>query len=346
GAALAWFKSYLFERFQSVTLSNDMSQQSPLSFGVPQGSVLGPVLFVLYTKPLTFLTASHSVSSQSFADDTQLQNSCPSSELHANIQTVQSCILDVKTWMVQNKLKLNDEKTEVLLLKSKATCLPSPEPICMQVGCHSVNFTSSARNLGFTITSDMSLDKHVSNICRSAYFEIRKISSIRHLLTMEASKTLVCAFVLSRLDYCNSLLFSCPKYLLNKLQKVQNAAARLVLKARKRQHASPLLKSLHWLPVNLRVQYKILVLCHTYFSGCLPVYLSHLLSVYTPARQLRSSSDTRLLLVPRTRTKTFGNRSFSHSAPSLWNSLPYQLRHIESTETFKKTLKTHLFTTF
>ncbi|MCP3849467.1 MAG: reverse transcriptase family protein, partial [Gammaproteobacteria bacterium] len=142
GAALAWFKSYLFERFQSVTLSNDMSQQSPLSFGVPQGSVLGPVLFVLYTKPLTFLTASHSVSSQSFADDTQLQNSCPPSELHDNIQTVQSCILDVKTWMVQNKLKLNDEKTEVLLLKSKATCLPSPEPICMQVGCHSVNFTS------------------------------------------------------------------------------------------------------------------------------------------------------------------------------------------------------------
>jgi len=293
-----------------------------------------------------FLTTSHSVSSQSFADDTQLYDSCPPSKLHDSIQTVQSCILDVKTWMVQNKLRLNDEKTEVLLLKSKATCLPPPEPICMQVGSHAVNFASSARNLGFIITPDMSIDKQVSNICRSAYFEIRRISSIRPLLTMEATKTLVCAFVLSRLDYCNSLLYSCPKYHINKLQKVQNAAARLVLRARKRQHATPLLKTLHWLPVDLRVQYKLLVLCHNYFSGCLPVYLSHLLSVYTPARQLRSSSDTRLLLVPRIRTKTFGNRSFSHSAPSLWNSLPYELRHIKTTETFKRTLKTHLFSTF
>ena len=102
---------------------------------------------------------------------------------------------------------------------------------------------------------------HVSNLVRSVNFELRRISSIRHLLSTDATTTLVSAF-LSRLDYCNSLLFGCPKYFLNKLQKVQNNAARLVLRVFKTDHISPHLASLHWLPIDSRIQYKLSSLCY------------------------------------------------------------------------------------
>ena len=139
---------------------------------------------------------------------------------------------------------------------------------------------------------------------------ISQISYFRRYLTVTATKTLVCALVLSRLDYCNSLLAGSPKHIIDKLQKVQNAAARLVFRAKKRDHITPLLHSLHWLPVQARIDYKLSVLCHNFFSDSCPSYLADLLSVYSPSRTLRSSADTRTLKVPVTRTKTYGQRSF------------------------------------
>ena len=122
------------------------------------------------------------------------------------------------------------------------------------------------------------MENHVTNICRSAYIEIRRISNIRHYLTTDATKTLLCAFVLSKLDYCNSLLSGSPKHLLDKLQKVQNSAATLVFKALKHEHIKPLLQKLHWLPVVSRIQYKVATLCYNSFTESYPVYLSELLT--------------------------------------------------------------------
>ena len=154
------------------------------------------------------------------------------------------------------------------------------------------------------------MDKHVTNICRSAYAELRRIGSIRHLLTVNASRTLLSAFVLSKLDYCNSLCGS-PQFILDKLQRVQNSAASLVMKPRKCDHVQPLLRSLHWLPVHSRIDYKISTLCFNTFTNSFPVYTAQLLSVYTPSRHLHSSSDTRTLRIPFIKTKSFGQRAFS-----------------------------------
>ena len=241
------------------------------------------------------------------------------------------------------KLKLNDDKTEALLIKKKTDRSLVPLPTSIQVGSASIAFSSHARNLGFTVSSDMSLDKHVSNIARSAYFEIHRISTIRKYLSVQVTNTLACAFVLSKLDYCNILLAGSPLYLINKLQKVQNSAARLVLKASKRNHATPLLKTLHWLPIQSRINYKLSTLCFNFFSGSSPSYISDLLSVYTPSRQLRSSSDHRLLCIPRIRSRTYGERTFSFRAATQWNSLPFDLRHSETLPSFKRALKTYLF---
>ena len=127
---------------------------------------------------------------------------------------------------------------------------------------------------------------HVLNLIRTTNFELRRINSIRHYLSVQATKTLVSAFVLSRLDYCNSLLFGCPPYLLNRLQKLQNNAARLILKAPETDHITPHLRTLHWLPIDARIKYKLFSLYFDTITPPGPVYFSDLLKIYTPPRQL------------------------------------------------------------
>ena len=342
GLALSWFKSYLTNRSQSVIIENQKSKSQSLQFGVPQGSVLGPILFLMYTKPLLNSVDQQNILNQSFADDTQLYKSSTPSEVSLSINNIQTCIQGVRGWMTDNRLKLNDDKTEALLFHTKNSFTSSPKPDSIQVGSTTIPFSPSARNLGFIITEDMNLDAHITQTCRTAYSAIRQISTIRHYLSVSATKTLVCAFVLSRLDYCNSLLSGCPQYIIKKLDKVQNSAARLIMQARKHDHITPILRQLHWLPVQARIEYKIAVLCHNFFSDSSPHYLSSCLSVYVPRRSLRSSDDSRILQTSRFRTK-LGNRSFSCSAPQVWNALPFSIRHITSSNSFKTALKTHLF---
>ena len=155
--------------------------------------------------------------------------------------------------------------------------------------------------------------------------------------------SIICAFILSRLAYCNCLLAGCPQFLIDRLQKVQNAAARLICRAKKLDHVQPILLSLHWLPIRARIQYKISTFCFNVITGTGPQYLSELLHLYTPSRDLRSSADTLILKIPRSNSKTFGQRSFSRVGPSTWNGLPYTLRHSDSQTSFRQALKTHLF---
>ena len=187
------------------------------------------------------------------------------------------------------------------------------------------------------------MQPHVLNVVRAANFELRRISSIRHLLSTQATITLISAFVLSRLDYCNSLLFGCPQSLISQLQRVQNNAARLILKLPKSDHISHHLASLHWLPVTSRIQYKISTIVFNTLRFNSPLYLSNLLSLYVPARSLRSSADKSTLCPPSVRTVTFGHKSFFHSAPTVWNSLPLSVRSSDSVISFKGSVKTHLF---
>ena len=341
---LSWISSYLSNRIQTVTTNKYSFQSSVLEFGVPQGSVLGPVLFLLYTKPISSVTLNHSISSQSFADDTQLQNSCSLNSLQENIHNMQDCISDIKAWMTSNKLRLNDDKTEVLFIHSNRQNIPDTTPSSICVGQSDVSFSSQARNLGVTMTDTLSMDKHITNICRSANIELRRIASIRHLLTIDSTKTLVHSLVLSKLDYCNSLLSNIPKVQIDRLQKIQNSAARIIFRAKKSDHVQPLLQKLHWLPIHARIQYKIATLCFKSITEPhFPIYLSELLHLSKPTRTLRSSQDTRIFTVPRTRKATFGDRSFSVYAPSLWNSLPSYVRHSKTLSNFKTSLKTHLF---
>ena len=337
--ALNWIISYLTERTQTVCVQDRYSDSSLLRYGVPQGSVLGPVLFVLYASPVSDVISRHAMSHESFADDTQLHQSAPIAEIDSLISQAQDCIADLKNWMTTNKLQLNDDKTELMFVtKSNHPDLPS----AVTINDCSVSISTSVRSLGVILDQSLSFEKQVSNICKIAYLELRRISSVRHLLSTDATKTLICAFVLSRIDYCNSLLAGLPKYLIERLQRIQNHAARVVCRAGKYDHTSPLLHSLHWLSVSNRISYKISTLTFSSLFENGPSYLSDLLQIYTPSRQLRSCADDRILRQSQFRTKT-GERSFSFQAPAVWNKLPYSLRHSDSISSFKAKLKTHLF---
>ena len=212
---------------------------------------------------------THSVSKQSFADDTQLLQSRSPDQIHATVLTTQTCISEVMAWMTQNKLKLNDDKTETFLRKSDRTNFPDAQPTSLRVSTADIPFMTCVRNLGFMISDKMTCDKRVSTVCRSAYVAIRCTSSIRQCLTVEATATLACAFEKQstglnfKLDYCNSPLSS-PLYLLSRLQKGQNSAAKIVFKARKRGHVEPLLQTLYWLSVQTRIDNQLPIICHNF----------------------------------------------------------------------------------
>ena len=234
------------------------------------------------------------------------------------------------------------EKTEFLIIGQKNSTSSNLEYCLTLDGC-SVKSSSSVRNLGVLFDTNLSFESHVSSICKTAFYHLKNISKLRHMLSMQNAEQLVHAFMTSRLDYCNALLGGCPARLINKLQLVQNAAARVLTRTRKYDHISPVLATLHWLPIKHRIHFKILLITYKAPNGLAPQYLSELLTHYTPSRLLRSQNSGQLI-IPRISKSTAGGRSFSYLAPKLWNSLPSIVREADTLCQFKSRLKTHLFT--
>jgi len=326
-------------------VNNYRSTPSPLKYGVPQGSVLGPVLFTMYMQPLGSVINVFRHLYHFFADDSQLHNSAPPSEVPDLARDMSECISSVANWMDANKLKMNDDKTEFILIGSRSR-LQQTSILSMSISDREIEFSKSVRNLGVHLDQSLSMETQINTLCKALNFHLRRLGKIRQYLTIDATNKLAVSFILSRLDYCNSLLVGLPDDKPFRLQRIQNNAARLVLRQPRHSSASTALKTLHWLPVKARIDYKVASLCfHCLHTDSCPTYLSELLCPYQPARSLRSQ-DAALLSVPKYLLKSFGRRSFSVFAPTLWNSLPFDLRHTQSLAVFKKNLKTYLFTKY
>ena len=179
-------------------------------------------------------------------------------------------------------------------------------------------------------------------ICQASFYHLRNISKIRRYLSQDTTEILIHAYITSKLNNCNSLLYGLPTYMINKLQIIQNAAARIVTFTKKTDHITPVLCKLHWLPVQYRIIFKILLLLYKGLNGLAPAYISELLHYRTSSRLPRSASQT-LLSIPRTSLKTYGDRAFSAAGPKLWNELPFSLRSSNTLAVFKRDLKTYLF---
>ena len=245
--------------------------------------------------------------------------------------------------MKNNCLKLNDGKTDFILFGSKHM-LDKLSDIHINIGSSTIAPVKQVRNLGFIMDASMTLSSHISSIVKSASFQVRNLGRIRKFLDSKTTEQLVHAFITSRLDIGNSLLHGLTKEQIHRLQLIQNTAARLVTRTKRSSHITPILFDLHWLPVHLRIQYKLLLLTYRAVNGLAPAYITELLDLYKPSRSgLRSTSKN--LLVMKKSYRSWGDRAFTIAAPRLWNSLPDHIRACSSLSSFKTGLKTHLMCT-
>ena len=331
GDVHAWLTSYLRNRTNVVRVKSGVSQLNTITTGVPQGSVLGPILFNAYVAPLAKLLQQRNMQHHMYADDTQLYVTFTPSEHTQALEQMEASVREVKIWLCDNRLVLNENKSEAIVIRSPNMRTPitiSRVNICGQL----VDTESVIRDLGFVMDDHLSMASQVSNICRTAYYHLSRIAKIRHSLTTSVCKSLIHGLVTSRLDYGNAMLFGIADRLLHRLEMVQRSAARIVMQIRRgdRQSMTTILQRLHWLSVKKRIEYKILVLVHKAIYKGQPVYLASLLNQHTPKRCLRSSSGL-LLDVPQINLERFRRRAFACAGPTLWNNLPTKLRVNETT---------------
>ena len=281
-------------------------KEHQLPFFVPQGSVVGPVLYNAYASTLQHVVQSP-IKLYGFADDHTIKDSfMPDNIIDSEsyvITTVESCITSIKHWMDGNRLKMNSAKTDLILIgsrqqlvKCKTTSILADDEI--------VQRSLIIKYLGALIDERLSFKQFINSKCRMAMWNLQKLKAIRNVLTDDACKTLISALVLLHLDYANVILIGLPEVDIKKMQIVQNMAAKLVLNCSTMESLICCLRNLHWLPIRARIEHKLLTMTYKCLIGEAPDYLSDLLSVITESRRmLRSSNKYKQLVVPRVKKK-------------------------------------------
>ena len=246
-----------------------------MTSGVPQGSVLGPILFLIYTAEVVLMVRKHGFNVHAYADDLQIYDHTAPSGMAGLLQRMAVCIEDVSTWMSSNRLCLNPSKTELIWLGSSRRLHNCATDTEMSIPGSLIRPVDSVRDLGVLIDSGLTLSDHVNKVAALCYFHIRQLRIVRRTLTDEVAHTLVRALILNRIDYCNSILASSPKYLTEKLQSVLRVATRLVLRLPSCSLVSASMRDqLHWLSVESRVKFKLALLAYKSVHGLAPEYLS------------------------------------------------------------------------
>ena len=336
GTVLKWFESFLRGRSQRVRIGEVISDDIVIMFGVPQGSVLGPVLFNIYIRSIYNIVENHGFNILGYADDHQIYKTFqPQTQKHVLSSDLQECFSLISKWMTQFYLQLNASKTQIIVF--------GPPNVLKQIHINGVNFAegttirfvSTVNNLGFRMDSNLNMRNQIMETKRRCFRTIRDIQRIRSLLTFDQLKMVVNSLVVSCLDYCNSMYYGINESDLQQLQIIQNAAAKVIYGKYKYDHIDDDLEDLHWLNIRKRIIFKICLLVFKSLNGIAPEYLQQLIS-YLP------HGHTLKLQVPKS-DSTYGKRSFSSVGPRIWNKLPPKVTENYNIIRFKSDLKTFLF---
>ena len=316
--ASCWIRSYLDGRTQCLRYNGSVSISSTIVSGVPQGSVLGPIFFLLYTSDVFDIALLQGFRIHGYADDLQLYQHCLPSDVDSLNTRFIGCIEAIQGWMSRNRLKFNASKTEVMWLGSSRRIVNVSFPVVTLSGCV-VPLAASVRSLGVIIDPALSFSRHISKLACSCYYQLRQLRSIRKSLTTDSCHSLVRALIVSRLDYCNSLLGDIPKYLLDQLNGVLRAAARLILQRPRTDHITDAMcRQLHWLDAPARIQFKLCVFAFKYLNNLAPPYLS---TCCTPVASvsgrsmLRSAAAGELVYQPTVLPRSVDGRLRSLAPP-------------------------------
>ncbi len=339
GAALSWLKSFLTGRHQSVKIGDSFSFSLPVPFGVPQGSILGPLLFNLYCSSLPDVFSRAGFDSMGYADDNLGLRIFPAfSKLSTLFSDLPNCLSSISEWTNAHFLKLNPSKTHIMVFGNRNFKQSINLSGCLNNSSSLTPFSTSTKLLGAHIDDSLSFNLHISKTVSSSLIILKNIRSFRKFLTADAAATLIHSVVTSKLDHCNSLLFATTASNLTKLQQIQNFALRTVLNLHPRSHISNHFQELHWLTVQQRIHFKLLSITFKCIHCLAPSLLSSKIRLSSPFDMTLDSTFHPL--------SNFGKKAFSYSAPRCWNALPRDVRIIPTFDTFKAQLKHHLFTNF
>ena len=316
-----------------------------------KGSVLGPLLYVLFTADVFEIAGRTGAGVQQYANDTQAYRHCKASEaMHALTEFVNMHITEIKDWMSSNSLKLNPSKTQYIWIGNKMQLVKIDRQALLQRYPGNV-FETSIMDLGVVIDEEVKMDVHVGRITRSCFYQLRQIRTIRQSLSDNATRTLIHSFAVTRVDYCNSVPSGITTVQTERVQRILNAAARLVLRIPKFAPVSALIRdSLHWLPAAQRIKFKILLLhgrkLHQPKSTVVSAELCVLVSAVPGRWQLRSA-DQLCLVVKRCRLSSMQKRGFAIAGPMVWNDFPAATRVLiaRNSNSSKIVIKTYLFNT-
>ena len=342
GNALKWIKSYLSCRSFRVCVKQSRSNEFVLEIGVPQGSILGPLLFILYTKELQEIVSKYGLSVHLYADDTQIYLSLDVHSGTIDLSNITECFNEIRCWMSENFLKLNEDKTEVLDIG-----LYQSEIDEIVLHTETIRPVLKAKNLGFYFDHMMTLDEQILFTQKVCNINLRNLRRIGSKLYQPLKVQLVHSCVFSILDYCNSTYGGLSTANLKKLQKIQNDAVRFIFNMKGEQKweaITPYLKRLHFLPVRYRIKFKIALIVFKCINNIAPKYLCSLVKLRSTNKySVRLDNDFYILdTITRTNTKR-AEGAFSYQAPRIWNELPYNLRSVSELSVFKRKLKTYFF---
>ena len=347
GTVLEWLKTYLKGRSFCVRIRNVNGKRCLLIYGVPQGTVLGPLLFSLYIHDITAVATKHEVSIDLYADDSKWYLSfSPLYEKSEAIRKMQNCMSDLKFWMEDNFLKVNFDKTDVLFLGNPLFC----NIFAGYLGCtiqgkdfvYNLNSSLKKKSLGVYLDSALSMNKMVNDCVKDCYFQLKKLGGIKRLLDTDMKITMVQSYILSRLDFCNSLYCNISVTLLNKLHSLLNACIRFIYGcSRQERNLDTYYKQSHILPMKYRIMFKLCLIAFKILNNLSPVYLQNVICFKIPVigtRLLRSSLDFYQVELPRQRDTN------EYIMAEYWNALPINIRLLHDIDIFKRDLKTYFFT--
>ena len=338
GKAWDWFKSFLTGRCQKIKVGNEESYEIIIKFGVPQGSVLGPVLFNIYIRSLYNTAHAQNFLIQGYADDHQLYKSFEAREEHVIlVNDVPKCFQEINQWMKAHYLQLNPGKTEILVFGSPAVLQELSIRGVFIDSKTCVRLSPVAKNLGFRLDNQLSFKEQIKQLKSSCYLKLRDLAKMKSFLTTKQMNTLVQAVIISCLDYCNGLYYGCSSTVITQLQNIQNRACRLIFGLKRKDSVQDKIKELHWLKVRERIEFKLCLLAFKAVNGIGPSYLSDIITFVNDSSRRRSS-----LHIP-VRAQNSHPHAFQTVAPKLWNQLPISISSCNEINLFKKMLKTHLF---
>ncbi len=340
-SCLEWFRSYLSQRYQAVRINSVLSEKLLVVSGVPQGSILGPLLFSIYVNDLP--SVSQDCTSDCYVDDTKLLMSFHVEDSTIAMTKINCDLLRIRNWCFDNCLLLNPNKTKLIVFGSRQMMkkIPDFKLSLLQKELIPAEFV---KDLGVMFDSNLSFDKHILATVSSCMSKLGQISRAKHAFSKDLLVKIINALVFSKLFYCSSVWSNTSNSNIRKLQSVQNFAARIVSGRRKFDHITPVLKELRWLPVKTQLYYRDATLAFKCMMGCAPSYLA---SQFITRGDVtgRKTRNSQKLNIPLFKSAA-GQKTFYYRIVTLWNGIEEHLKLCSTISSFRYNLRNQLLQDF